>query len=104
MYPEKTTDLSEVTDKLYTLLPCYLVKIYYRLSLYDPSQVSFRLSQLPVHKSREQISTDSLQCLFSELLKLFTLLASTTLSGNEFQCMVHDSVKNLFPHLFYIVF
>jgi len=47
--------------------------------------MSFRLSQHPVHKSREQISTDSLQCLFSELLKLFTLLASTTLSGNEFQ-------------------
>jgi hypothetical protein len=69
-----------------TLLPCYLVvEIYYRFSLYDPSQVSFRLSQLPVHKSREQSSTDSLQCLFSELLKLFTLLASTTLSGNEFQ-------------------
>ena len=65
--------------------PCYLVvEIYYRLSLYDPSQVSFRLSQLPVHKSREQI-LQLQKCLFIELLKLFTLLTSTTLSGNEFQ-------------------
>jgi hypothetical protein len=68
-----------------TLPCCLVVEIYYRLSLYDPSQVSFHLSQLPIHKSLEQISTDSLQCVFSELLKLFTLLASTTLSGNEFQ-------------------
>ena len=48
-----------------TFLPCYIVvESYYRLILYDPSDVSFRLSQLPVHKSREQISTDSLSNVY----------------------------------------
>ena len=40
------------------------MQAYYRLSLYDPSQVSFRLSQLSVHKSREQISMDSLSNVY----------------------------------------
>ena len=63
-YPNSTTSMYCNCPYL-NPIPCYLViEIYHRLSLYYPSQVSFCLSQLPVHKSREQISTDSLSNVY----------------------------------------